>query len=177
MENANQRHVLAFLTKEPAAPPPLFKSVCYVYGRLGMSAVVESSCDWMSSDIRLFVHKWSLSPATMMLETVNVNRLATHKPHLKACLIRYVIISFDRPRWRGNCTDPPQDKNFVMATIKMDKQLLGNRWSYKTLAYTSSSTAMGLCQSGIHEHNRAQLFSCLLPHRYRVEMSVANETG
>lgn len=148
-----------------------------------MSAVVESSCDWMSSDIRLFVHKWSLSPvsslvistvlnpqyrvrleqysldisavlnqyyklffhlkgfhiyvlevclliiqtfpssigtaifffickvfvkhfpviyftkfddccfsstyfqATMMLATVNVNRLATHKPHLKACLV------------------------------------------------------------------------------------------
>ncbi|KAJ4916954.1 Uncharacterized protein Rs2_02504 [Raphanus sativus] len=121
--------------------------------------------------------RFRLQSATMMLATVNVNRLATHKPHLKACLIRYVIISFDRPRWRGNCTDPPQDKNFVMATIKMDKQLLGNRWSYKTLAYTSSSTAMGLCQSGIHEHNRAQLFSCLLPHRYRVEMSVANETG
>lgn len=36
----------------------------------------------------------------------------------------------------------------------------------KHWAYTSSSTAMGLCQSGIHEHNRAQLFSCLLPHRY-----------
>ncbi|KAF3528621.1 hypothetical protein DY000_02038504 [Brassica cretica] len=87
---------------------------CSASGRPRTSAVVENS--WV-----LLVD----SQSTMMPATVNVNRLAAHQPNLEAGSV-YSLTGFESfpqillAAVKSTVTDPPQDKNRVVATIKMD---------------------------------------------------------
>ncbi|KAH0904423.1 hypothetical protein HID58_043926 [Brassica napus] len=136
------------------------------------------------------------SQATMMPATVNVNRLATHMPNLKSNLIGEITVVM------STVTDPSQDKNCVMATIKMDNDM------YVTMSlFDSQAVKIHNQQETMRGNPRVVVATSVNPkmvggrlflnatsgthiyfHKettagesffyiYRAEMSVADETG
>ncbi|KAF3517095.1 hypothetical protein DY000_02063557 [Brassica cretica] len=104
--------------------------------------------------------------ATIMPATVNLNRLATHKPHLKAGAV-YSLIGFDVTRLNW----------LFRYLLNLSGRVTGIKM-YKGWCYVSCSQCAKKLQRTVAS------FTCLSCNnintvgvlRYRVEMSVADET-